>query len=328
MWREDQLQIERLKKRWKERYPDEDEEEEVKKPREAEMYDQAGIGDRLWSAELLSDETASTLIVRADLSERTLEDAVEEREKALKRSNESQNVKVESGSSVDMTPPSPPLEHKPHLLLSSRGSWKYDIFYNRIQSQVKFRAQTRLLFVNVGFCLADFLDLLELLQVIRCAVKGTFWYKKKRSATRLKPIIDHENLYFSGVLHRDISIGNIIILPENGNGSEDEDCGMLIDFDHAKRAHRNWDLVIHGPPSEEQYVELEEHFRSTVKFDREVLAHAWQYHGGMYNTKRFLKKLHYFEYGYREDYDQDDLPTITMKQLGWETRVSTKQRIG
>ena len=152
-------------------------------------------------------------------------------------------------------------------------------------------------------------------------------YAKKRSAIQLKAIIDHEKLYFSGVLHRDISIGNIIIFPKgNGSGGEDEDGGMLIDFDHAKRAYQNWNLVIHGPPSGEQCAELEEHFESTIKFDREVLEHAWQYHGKMNITKRFLKRLHYLEYGYRED--QDNLPTITMNQLGWETRVSTKQRIG
>lgn len=164
--------MERFKKLCKEIHPDEDEEDEVEKPREAAMYDQAGIGDRLWSAELLSDETASTLVLRADLNERTLKCAIEEREWALERRNESRNVKIESGSSVDMTPPSPHLEHKPHLLLSSRGSWKYDIFYNRIRSEVKFRAQTRLLLVNVGFSLVNFLDLLELLRVIRGAVKG------------------------------------------------------------------------------------------------------------------------------------------------------------
>lgn len=103
---------------------------------------------------------------------------------------------------------------------------------------------------------------------------------------------------------------------------------MLIDFDNANRTCRNRDLVIHEPPSEEQCAALEEHFKSSVKFDREVLVHAWQYHGNLHTTKRFLEMLRYSEYGYEtEDEDEHDLPTITMKQLGWETRVSNKRRM-
>ena len=139
------------------------------KPREAQLHHQAGIGDRIWSAELVPDDTASTLDVRTDIKDRTLEDAVKERDVALEKSNKSRD---ESESSVDMTPPSPRLEYKPHLLLSSRGSWKYDIFHTEIQFQLKFKAQARLLLVNVGFHIGTFLDLLELLQAIRGAVKG------------------------------------------------------------------------------------------------------------------------------------------------------------
>ncbi len=152
---------------------------------------------------------------------------------------------------------------------------------------------------------------------------------KNCSATQLKPIIDHEKLYFSGVLHRDVSTGNILIFPkERRNNTEDEDCGMLIDFDHANRTWTNRSLVIHEPPSEEQCAALEEHFKSSGKFDREVLVHAWRYHGKIDTTIRFLEMLHYSEYGSEtDDQDEDDLPTITMKQLGWETRVSNKRRM-
>jgi len=141
-------------------------------PIEAEVHDQAGIEDRIWSAELVPDDTANTLSVRTDISDRTLEKAAS---MALKKSDKSRNVEVESESSVDMTLPSSRIEHKPHLMLSSRGSWKYDIFYTRIQSELKFKAQARLLLVNVGLHLGTFLDLLELLQAIRGAVKGTLW---------------------------------------------------------------------------------------------------------------------------------------------------------
>jgi len=151
--------------------------------------------------------------------------------------------------------------------------------------------------------------------------------RKNCSATQLRPIIDHEKLYFSGVLHRDVSTGNILISPKDSRtNTEDEDCGMLIDFEHSNRTRKNRDLVIHEPPSEEQCTALEEHFKSSVKFDREVLVHAWQYHGNMDTTKRFLEMLHDSEYGYEtEEHDEADLPTITMKQLGWETRVSNSE---
>jgi hypothetical protein len=152
------------------------EKEKDPKPREAEMHDQAGIGDRIWSAELVSDDTASTFIVRAEIDDHTLEDAKRlwkmKMQTALEEKDESQNVHGES-KSEDMTQLPRCLEHKPHLLLSSRGSLKYDIFYLRSSPQLKFRAQARLLLINVGFHLGNFLDLLELLQAIRGAVKGT-----------------------------------------------------------------------------------------------------------------------------------------------------------
>ena len=43
--------------------------------------------------------------------------------------------------------------------------------------------------------------------------------------------VDHESMYKKGVLHRDISFGNILICDET---DDMKDTGMLIDLDHAK----------------------------------------------------------------------------------------------
>ena len=45
-------------------------------------------------------------------------------------------------------------------------------------------------------------------------------------------IVDHENMYEKGILHRDISFGNILICDDDTNDMKD--AGMLIDLDHAK----------------------------------------------------------------------------------------------
>lgn len=46
-------------------------------------------------------------------------------------------------------------------------------------------------------------------------------------------ISGHEKLFFSGVLHRDVSIGNILICPKDG--VPDNTRGCIIDFDRAKK---------------------------------------------------------------------------------------------
>ena len=51
--------------------------------------------------------------------------------------------------------------------------------------------------------------------------------------TLVKGVIDHFKFYSKGGLHRDISSGNILIIPVGG--TSDNTVGRLIDFDHAKR---------------------------------------------------------------------------------------------
>ena len=45
---------------------------------------------------------------------------------------------------------------------------------------------------------------------------------------------DHEIMYEKGILHRDISFGNILICDIDDDEDEMKDAGMLIDLDHAK----------------------------------------------------------------------------------------------
>lgn len=138
------------------------------KPLEAEIYDQAGIGDRICSAEMLGD-TASTLKLRDGLGVRPLQNAIWERAVKLKESKVSLGEPMVEPESGDITQ----CHHnnKPHLLLSDARTFKYDIFYTQ-SDRYENRAQTRLLMVNLGFSLTYFLDLLELLQAVRGAVKG------------------------------------------------------------------------------------------------------------------------------------------------------------
>ncbi|KAF8338591.1 hypothetical protein F5887DRAFT_889803 [Amanita rubescens] len=74
------------------------------------------------------------------------------------------------------------------------------------------RVHTQIIHTYTGWPLRHFKDLNELLRVIRDIVS------------------EHKHLYYEGlVLHRDISIENIIITSRN-----DETVGRLIDLDHAK----------------------------------------------------------------------------------------------
>ncbi|TCD71043.1 hypothetical protein EIP91_000542 [Steccherinum ochraceum] len=79
------------------------------------------------------------------------------------------------------------------------------------------RTLTRTLVEVYGWPLKDFLDLIELVVVIRGAVQG------------------HQSLHFAGVLHRDISSGNLIIYPTAN--ADYEILGYVIDLDHAQKAN-------------------------------------------------------------------------------------------
>lgn len=55
-----------------------------------------------------------------------------------------------------------------------------------------------------------------------------------RTFTENACLADHSDWYNRGVLHRDVSIGNILICPRVTDGQIKETSGHLIDLDHAK----------------------------------------------------------------------------------------------
>ncbi|TCD63615.1 hypothetical protein EIP91_005166 [Steccherinum ochraceum] len=82
------------------------------------------------------------------------------------------------------------------------------------------RVLTRTLLGTFGWPLSRFVDLRELVTALRDAIEG------------------HRNLYFDcGVIHKDISITNILICPDLDRPKPLENIrGCLIDLDHAKRS--------------------------------------------------------------------------------------------
>ncbi|KAF8344955.1 hypothetical protein F5887DRAFT_236522 [Amanita rubescens] len=255
------------------------------KPFEAEMYDAAGMGDRVYSSEDLDE--SCTLKVRDGLNAESLHEATEWNERF-------QTLMLRSRSAQERTE-----SQEPFTYLNCTESPDYGIFYHLDDHVPACRVQARLLLEEWGFPLKYFLNLRELLGAIRGAVK------------------DHEKMYFAGVLHRDVSIGNILIAPniatDNVNdGSESQDCGKLIDLDHAKRAISLSPYIKHDPPPNDALTEILNQLRRSI--DRGVVAHACVRYGNSYlPLMKYLEELYDFEYG------QNATETLTMERLGWIT---------
>ena len=64
-------------------------------------------------------------------------------------------------------------------------------------------------------------------------------------------IVDHENMYEKGILHRDISFGNILICDDDTNDMKD--AGMLIDLDHAKYSSNRRPLPFYQGQTMDQF---------------------------------------------------------------------------
>ena len=133
-------------------------------------------------------------------------------------------------------------------------------------------------------------------------------------------------MYFAGVLHRDVSIGNILITPNVttdivDGGSESQDCGKLIDLDHAKRAISLSPYIIHDAPPNDVLTEILNKLRRSI--DRSVVAHACARYGNSHlPLMKYLEELYDLEYG------QNVAETLTVEQLGWITNVSANVRFG
>ncbi|KDR74425.1 hypothetical protein GALMADRAFT_584049 [Galerina marginata CBS 339.88] len=88
-------------------------------------------------------------------------------------------------------------------------------------SEAIARVRTRVLMSTYGWPIDNFASMKELVRGITDAIKG------------------HKHLYENGVLHRDISPGNIIIGWHPGHEITDADSrGCLIDLDHAKEGQK------------------------------------------------------------------------------------------
>ncbi|TFY71304.1 hypothetical protein EVG20_g1698 [Dentipellis fragilis] len=93
---------------------------------------------------------------------------------------------------------------------------KHFISAQRLAFSFTNRVLTRTLMSTYGWPLTSFRDIRELLETIRDAVAG------------------HRDLWFGGVLHRDVSVDNILICPEEKDGRKT--CGRLIDLGFSIKA--------------------------------------------------------------------------------------------
>lgn len=96
------------------------------------------------------------------------------------------------------------------------------------------RVRTRVVLSTYGWLIKYFSTPRELLVVLQDAIRGR--YKSLRLNWGLIIFIGHQCLYKKGVLHRDISPGNILIKWQPGiEADQPSTSGCLIDLDHAKK---------------------------------------------------------------------------------------------
>ena len=116
----------------------------------------------------------------------------------------------------------------------------------------KFR-HYRLALQDVGCDLRDFSSVEQLVKVIRDATIGKPMISKQRMDYLTSNNLAHDDAFYdAGVLHRDISVGNIIIL-QNGTG-------LLVDWDLCKvmdPASENEERAVERTVSERRYYHID-----------------------------------------------------------------------
>ena len=116
----------------------------------------------------------------------------------------------------------------------------------------KFR-HYRLALQDVGGDLRDFSSVEQLAKVIRDATIGKPMISKQRMDYLTSNNLAHDDAFYdAGVLHRDISVGNIIIL-QNGTG-------LLVDWDLCKvmdPASENEERAVERTVSERRYYHID-----------------------------------------------------------------------
>jgi serine/threonine protein kinase len=122
------------------------------------------------------------------------------------------------------------------------------------------RVLTRLLMETYGWPLKRFSSLSELLHVMRDAIQGTFNHFPLQNDVIVANCYwyaGHKYLYYKGILHRDVSAGNILICPngDNAHGT----VGCLIDLDYAKQTtnFKHREPVIVNPDDQDEEFRLD-----------------------------------------------------------------------
>lgn len=126
---------------------------------------------------------------------------------------------------------------------------------------------------------------------------------------------EHKQLYYKGlILHRDISIENILIID-----SDSQTKGRLIDLDHAK--------VVESPKlmkmcnaSLEQVESVEHHFSKFRSIDREVFKKVVEYFPSddSFNPATYIRKVirgREKHFGLKTDHG------ISLADMGWDKEV-------
>ncbi|PFH47965.1 hypothetical protein AMATHDRAFT_42601 [Amanita thiersii Skay4041] len=160
------------------------------------------------------------------------------------------------------------------------------------------RVQTRLLMEESGYPLAYSVSCLELINVLRDCIQM------------------HKQIYLYGVLHRDISPGNLLI--------KDDGKGQLIDLDHAKCAtNMRQALKVSEPesvpdPRLEKLQSVLDDMRLHVDMDSRkfILQYYNNYEVSAFEVAVFMKNI----ISHRID-NLNVHKRITMKDLGWPKEV-------
>ncbi|KAF8626879.1 hypothetical protein AX15_004649 [Amanita polypyramis BW_CC] len=248
---------------------------------EALMYEAAGFkSDRLYSQEFVS--TPDGLI---DSTERNRRNS-----KVMTYSNAAKELEGKQGetpaqSTAGKKRPRDENE-EPYCYIRIAAEVRNNIFKTK-GNKILARALARMLMKKGGYPLKDFIDDLELLRAVRDAVK------------------DHQDMYERGVLHRDISMGNILLCDDGTKCT-----GMLIDLDNAKRTQQKIHFPAREtPPGIVLLVELFEY-----NMDPEIWEGAARYIERLDDLLAYLSHL----WKKRPPY----LQQITTKNLNWSPDVS------
>ncbi len=154
------------------------------------------------------------------------------------------------------------------------------------------RALVRILMKH-GYSLRYFVDNFELVAVLRDAVQGGIVLCSNSNANKI--FVDHKKMYDKGILHRDISFGNILICDDDND--ETKDAGMSIDLDHSKYSAKTRAVPRHPITDEEMMYLQSTIFRAQkgqeVKtgFNADVLSKAWGMFGVELGTVMYLDDI-------------------------------------